>query len=369
MVSEPRVMSTPRHVDIAITGRCNLHCKYCFYADEMVALKDLPTERWLAFFEELGRLKVMDVTLTGGEAFTRPDLFQLIDGLIANQMRYDILSNGTLITEQVLAQFEVGKRRLRLDSIQVSIDGSCAEIHNLSRPASFDRALRGLRLLKEARFPVTVRVTINRHNVDDLENIAHLLLEDVGLPGFSTNEAFPMGSGKCSGESIILTRDQRQQAMDTLMALNERYEGRISAQAGPLALAKQFADIEARMARGETEMPGRGTLSACGGVFQKVDIQHDGTIVPCHMLPTLTMGMIGVDDLQEAWLHHPAINAVRQRRSIPTSSLETCRDCPYAGFCTAGCPGMAMNVTGKLNARDPLICYRIHRGEDPYYAL
>jgi SynChlorMet cassette radical SAM/SPASM protein ScmE len=365
-VPPPGLMSAPRSVDIAITGRCNLRCKYCFYADEMTALSDLPTERWLAFFEELGELAVQRVTLTGGELFTRPDLFQLIDGIIANRMRYGILSNGTLITEKVLAQFEVGKRRLRLDSIQVSIDGSRAEIHNKSRPNSFERALRGLRLLVENGFPTTVRVTINRHNVDDLENTARLLLEDVGLPGFSTNEAYPMGSGKCSGESVILTRDQRQQAMDTLMALNERYGGRISALAGPLALAREFADIEARMARGETEMPGRGNLTSCGSVFHKLGIQHDGTIVPCHLLSALTMGVIGVDSLQEAWLHHPAINTVRQRRSIPIRSLPTCRDCRYAGFCAGGCPGTGMSITGELNARDPMSCYRIHRGEEPY---
>jgi len=60
------LMPTPRSVNIAITGRCNLRCKYCFYADEMTALTDLPTERWLAFFDELGRLGVMDVCLTAG---------------------------------------------------------------------------------------------------------------------------------------------------------------------------------------------------------------------------------------------------------------------------------------------------------------
>ena len=84
-------MSSPKHVDIAITGKCNLACQYCFYADEMVAHTDLPTERWLSFFEELGRFGVMTVCLTGGEVFTRPDLFELIDGIIANRMRYSLL--------------------------------------------------------------------------------------------------------------------------------------------------------------------------------------------------------------------------------------------------------------------------------------
>jgi SynChlorMet cassette radical SAM/SPASM protein ScmE len=358
------VLRTPRSVDIAITGRCNLHCKYCFYADEMTALQDLPASRWLAFFAELGELSVQRVTLTGGEVFLRPDIFDLIDGVIANRMRYSLLSNGTLITEELLARFEIGKRRLRLDSIQVSIDGSRAEVHDRSRPNSFDRALRGLRLLVAHGFPATARVTINRHNVDDLPAIARLLLEDAGLASFSTNEAFPMGSGKCSGESVLLTRDQRQQAMDTLAELSVRYNGRISASAGPLALAGQFADIEARLARGEKQMPGRGTLSSCGGVFQKLDIEHNGAIVPCHLLPTLKMGTIGEDKLQDVWLHHPAINRVRQQRTIPVRSIETCSDCPYAGFCTAGCPGMVMVQTGELLARDPRSCYRIHRGDE-----
>lgn len=120
------VMPTPRSVNIAITGRCNLRCQYCFYADEMTSLADLPTQKWLDFFVELKQMGVTEVCLSGGEAFTRPDLFTLIDGVIANRMRYTLLTNGTLISETTLAQFDVGKRRLRLNSIQVSIDGSKA---------------------------------------------------------------------------------------------------------------------------------------------------------------------------------------------------------------------------------------------------
>jgi SynChlorMet cassette radical SAM/SPASM protein ScmE len=284
-------------------------------------------------------------------------------------MRYSLLSNGTLITEQVLDQFAVGKRRLRLDSIQVSIDGSRAEIHNRSRPNSFDRALRGLRLLVAADFPVTVRVTVNRHNVDDLEKIAHLLLEDVGLPSFSTNEASPCGILEREGAEVILTPSQREQAMETLTTLATQYDGRISAQAGPLALAHQFQRLEQEMAAGRTEIPGRGTLCACGGAFDKIDILHDGTIVPCVWLEDFHLGTIGEDDLQEIWLHHPVLAQMRNRRTIPLETLETCRGCPYQGFCTGGCPGVTMFLTGELNARNPMDCYRVHRGEDPYFSL
>jgi SynChlorMet cassette radical SAM/SPASM protein ScmE len=365
----PRVASALRSVDIAITGRCNIKCKYCFYADEMAALNDLPTERWLSFFEELGELAVQRVCLTGGEVFTRPDLFELIDGIIANRMRYNLLSNGTLITEETLNKFETGKRRLRLDFIQISIDGSQAEIHNRSRPNSFDQALRGLRLLVKSGFPATVRVTVNRHNVDDLEAIARLLLEDVGLPGFSTNEAFPCGIMGRQAERVMLTPVQRQRAMQILAELTDRYDGRISANAGPLALAREFRRIEEAIADGETGLPGRGTLCGCNGVFNKIDVMHDGTFVPCHVLPTFHLGTIGKDSLRQTWLEHPLMDAVRRRRSIPLQTLETCCDCPYLGFCTGGCPGIAFFLTGELNGRNPMDCYRVHRGEDPRYAL
>lgn len=351
----------PATLDIAITGRCNLKCGYCYYANEMVALGDLPTERWLEFFAEIGALGVQRVTLTGGEVFTRSDLWTMIDGVIANKMRYSLITNGTLIDEDAVAALRVGKRRLRLDSIQVSIDGSCAEIHNRSRPPdSFNRALRGLRLLVAHDFPVTVRVTINRHNVDDLENTAQLLLDDVGLSGFSTNEAELMGQAGCTGSRIALTEIERRRAMETLGALTTRYGGRISAAAGPLVRERSFKDIAARLERGETGMPGCGTLSACGSVFHKMAVLHDGTMVPCNMLPTLTMGVIGVNRLQDVWLHHPSVNVVRYRRQTPIRALETCRDCAYAGFCTGGCPGSVMAKTGRLYARDPWQCYRLH---------
>lgn len=352
----------PRSLDISLTGRCNLRCRYCFYSEAMAALSDLPTGRWQAFFAELGQLAVQRVTLSGGEVFTRSDLFLLIDALIEHRMRYTLLTNGTLLTEQTVAAFEQGKRRLRLDSIQVSMDGSCAEIHNRSRPPdSFDRALRGLRLLQEAGLPVTVRVTVNHHNLHDLENIAALLLDELGLPSFSTNEAEQMGSARCPGQDVVLNEDERRCACATLAALNNRYDGRISAAAGPLALANHFADIEGRMARGETAMPGCGTLSSCGGVFSKMAVLHDGTMVPCNLMPTLRMGVIGIDSLHDAWLRHPVINEVRRRRQIPLRSLDTCRDCEYTGFCAGGCPASVMAKFSRLNVADPDGCFRRFR--------
>ncbi len=355
----PGVPSAPVQIDASITGRCNLKCRYCFYSDSMEKAADLPTESWLDLFSEFGSIGVRRVCLSGGEPFVRSDLFTLIDSIIENKMRYSILTNGTLIDETALARFSEGKRRIRLDSIQISIDGSRAEIHDKSRPPrSFDKAIEVLRLLKKEGFPVTTRVTINRHNVGDLENIAALLIDDVGLNGFSTNEADFQGSARCPGQDIVLTTDERKQAMAALVAMNERYGGRIGAQAGPLSRAREMADISKRISAGETAKKGRGTLCSCGGVFTKMAVLHDGTFTPCNMLTDLTMGRFNEISLEKAWQTHPNINLVRERRKIPLGTLEECSDCEYAGFCTGGCPGTVMAKTGKLNSIDPLSCYK-----------
>jgi SynChlorMet cassette radical SAM/SPASM protein ScmE len=353
------LMPTPRSVDIAITGRCNLHCQYCFYADEMTARTDLSTAQWLAFFEQLGQLGVMDVCLTGGEAFTRRDLFELIDGVIANRMRYSMLTNGTLITERVLAEFEKGKRRQRLNSIQISIDGSTAEIHNLSRPHSFERAVRGLRLLKAADFPLTVRVTINRHNVNDLENIAHFLFEEIGLPSFSTNDAAPVGAGCQNAADISLTSHEQAKAMEIISRLLEKYPGRLQTQAGPQAKIRIHAEMEHARATGKkTSRWQMGFLSACGCTFSKIAIMHDGAIVPCHMLPGLIMGSISTDSIAEIWQNHPILQSLRERRNISMQEVRGCTGCDWAEYCNGSCPGLAHQLTGDFNRANPMDCYR-----------
>jgi SynChlorMet cassette radical SAM/SPASM protein ScmE len=212
-------------------------------------------------------------------------------------------------------------------------------------------------------------VTVNRHNVDDLENVAHLLLDEVGLPSFSTNEAYACGATDRTEGAVILTPDQREKAMDVLTRLANQYDHRISATAGPLVFAREIKMMDELLANGQTSIPGRGTLSSCGGVFSKLAVHHDGTIVPCHVLPTLVLGKIGENSLQDVWLNHPTMNALRQRRDIPLSSLDTCQDCIYQGFCAGGCPGGAVYANGDFNSRNPMDCMRILRGEELFVTL
>lgn len=354
------IREAPRALDLSLTGRCNLRCAYCFYADEMVGRRDLPAERWLTFFRELESLAVRNLTLSGGEIFMRSDLWELIDGLVDARMRYGILTNGTLLTEETIARLGQGGRRRRLDSIQVSIDGSRAEIHDASRgKGSFEKAIRGLRRLKAAGFPATARVTVNRHNVGDLENAVRLLLDDVGLARIGTNDAMPMGTGCARREDIVLLPEQRSEAMRTLVRLEQAYPGRIQATAGSLALWHMFREMEAARASGQkTRRWKMGCLSSCGCMFAKLAVHHDGMIVPCNMLAAAALGTIGETPIRALWQEHPLLKEMRGRGQIPMDQVPGCAGCEWFPYCSGGCPATEYTRTGDLYVANPECCYR-----------
>lgn len=106
-------------------------------------------------------------------------------------------------------------------------------------------------MLKGAGFPVVVRATLSRHNLHDLEALANLLLKEVGLAAFSTNEAFPMGAGCQTQGQISLTSPEKLQAIQTLECLLRRYPGPITAQAGPIAKLQMHAEMKHARRTGE----------------------------------------------------------------------------------------------------------------------
>lgn len=355
----PIASDGPRSVDLSLTGKCNLHCEYCFYADEMTGRSDLSASQWKTFFSELKAIGVRNVTLSGGEVFMRRDLWELLDELIDSRISYSMLTNGTLITEKTLEQFALGKRRSRLTSIQISIDGSCSEVHDASRGAgSFEKAVRGLRLLKEADFPLTVRMTINRCNVNDIEDTAAFLIETIGLASFSCNEAIALGTGCTRREEMTLTTAEKVKAMLTLERLGQRYPGRIQATAGPQVNLVRFRDMERAKATGWR--PGHwrmGSLTACGCAYGKLAVHHDGTIAPCNML-SIEIGKIGQDRISDIWKYHPILKQLRGRSAITLHTLPECRGCEWIELCNGSCPSTAFSRTRSLISANLDDCYR-----------
>ena len=350
-------IKTPRSVDIEITNDCNLRCKYCYhFTGPGDVREDVPTGEWLRFFEELGRCAVMDVYIEGGEPFFREDLRELIDGVVKNRMRFKLLSNGTLITDEAASYIASTGR---CDNVQVSIDGGSPQTHDLSRgKGSFHRAVAGINILRKHQIPVGARVTINRHNVRGLDEIAKFLLDDIGLPAFSTNSAGPMGLCRQNQEEMGLTVEDRQIAMESLLRLNKKYNGRIKAQAGPLADARQWRMMEQARREGRAQLPNCGFLSGCGGVMDKMAVRADGVMTPCTQMSHIELGRINRDDLMEVWQHHPELKRLRERAAIPLSTFEFCKGCEYMHYCTGNCPALAYATLKEDNHPSPDACLK-----------
>lgn len=350
-------MRSPRSIDVEITSRCNLRCKYCYYFENpAVEYSDLPPSGWLSFFEECRDAAVMHLCIAGGEPFLREDLREILDGVVRNRMRLSLLSNGGLIDDGI-AEYLAGTGRC--DCVQISIDGSRSETHDACRGrGSFDAAVRGLKTLQRHGVNAAVRLTITHHNVDDLESAAKFLLEDLGLNGFGTNSAGYLGACQRNAGGVMLSNDDRCQAMETLVRLNERYGGRISAAAGPLAEARMWREMEEKRRKDAPPSPRGGRLTACGCPTNKLAVRADGAYVICNMLAHTVLGWMNRDSLLEVWQTHPHLQAMRRRSEIPLDSFEYCRGCDYIGYCTGNCPGLAYSLTGKIDHPSPDACLR-----------
>lgn len=347
------LMKTPKSIEIDITGRCNLRCAYCSHFESAGDVNtDLPAEEWLNFFKELNECAVMDVTLSGGEPFIREDIKVIIDGIVKNRMRFSILSNGTLITDDI-SRFLADTRRCNY--VQVSIDGSVPETHDIMRgEGSFAKAVRGLKLLLKNKIDAKVRVTIHKYNYNRLEEVAKLLLEDIGLSSFSTNSASHMGLCKKNMGLTQLTAAEFSFAMEDLIRLNKKYKNRISGQAGPFASALQWLKMGKARKTGDSSIEG-GFLRSCGGAFSKLAVRSDGMIVPCIQIGHIELGRINKVKLKEVWTNHPELKNLRSRKNIPLTQFSYCRDCEYVKFCYGGCPATAYTFTEKTNSPSPAI--------------
>jgi len=352
------VMKWPRSVDMEITSFCNLRCAYCsHFSGPGDVDADLPLDAWLQFFEELGRCRVMNVTLSGGEPFLRQDLRAIIEGIVTNRMRFSILTNGTLIEDGMAAFLESTKR---CNLIQVSIDGAIDMTHDAFRgKGNFARAIQGVLTLQKFGLPASVRVTIHRKNVHELEAIARLLLEEIGLASFSTNAAGHMGLCRKNAAQTQLTPLEHSLAMATLLALADKYPGRISATAGPLADGRAWNEMEAARQENRPPMSGRGFLTGCSGPMQTLAVRADGAIVPCLQLGHMALGRINDDDLAALWQSHPELKILRERCHTPLHQFDFCRGCHYLPYCTGNCPATAYTLYGDVNHPAPDACLRL----------
>jgi uncharacterized protein len=195
MAQQMMTRTPPRfHVMAKPTGAiCNLDCSYCFfldkealYPDSHFRMTDAMLETYIQQLIEAHRSNQVTVAWQGGEptimgldfyrrAIALQDKHKKPGMTFANTLQ----TNGTLLTDEWCEFFKVNDYLIGL-----SIDGP-RELHDANRVdkggrGTFDKVMRGVRLLQKHRVDYNILTTVNGVNGDHPLEVYRFLRDEVG---------------------------------------------------------------------------------------------------------------------------------------------------------------------------------------------
>jgi len=173
----------PVEVSIEVTHRCPLECQHCYnnlpMHDAQARKQELSFEEHVRLLDELVDLGCLWLLYTGGEIFARKDFLEIYTEAKKRGFLITLFTNGTMITPRIadhLAEYPPF-------NIEITLYGATRETYEALTqiPGSFDRCMKGIRLLQERSLPLklkTVPTTINYHEVYEMKRIAE---EELGV--------------------------------------------------------------------------------------------------------------------------------------------------------------------------------------------
>jgi radical SAM protein with 4Fe4S-binding SPASM domain len=167
----------PVEVSIELTHRCPLECRHCYnnlpMSDANARAQELSFEEHVRLLDQLVDAGCLWLLYTGGEIFARKDFLDIYTQAKKRGFVITLFTNGTMINPRI-ADYLVEYRPF---SIEITLYGATRQTYEaLTRiPGSFDRCMRGIRLLTDRNLPLklkTVPTTINYHEVYDMKRFA-----------------------------------------------------------------------------------------------------------------------------------------------------------------------------------------------------
>lgn len=155
------------------TLACNASCDFCGSRCGEVFSKEIDASiicKTLKEIAEVGNPTEIMINVTGGEPLLRQDLFQVMAHADRLGFPWGMVTNGSLITEEVVGQM----KKTHMRTISISIDG-LYESHEQTRklPGSFLHIMEAIQILHEADFLDYIQITtvVTKKNLQDLEEM------------------------------------------------------------------------------------------------------------------------------------------------------------------------------------------------------
>jgi len=301
LVQRPVLRQSPqpslRYLELQITDACNLRCKHCYLVEgDSHELSLGQINRVLKEFEEMQGLRVL---ITGGEPLLH-NKFSEINEMLPDFFVLKVLfTNGLLLTREAL-------KSLKVDEIQVSIDGLESAHDRLRGAGTFARAHEAVKHALDAGFAVSVSTMVHRANLADFDAMERLF-KDLGIKDWTVDNPCPTGR------------------------LLENKEFYVSPEEGGKYLGYGYG--------GGLHSPGGGY--GCG--LHLMSVMANGKIAKCSFYEENAAGTVD-EGLVAVW------------SKIPPILLKdlSCR-CDFLEICRGGCRFRAELLEGK-GGKDPYRC-------------
>ena len=308
---------------LAVHSACNCRCVMCDIWKANAERREISSADLERHVDDIRRLRVRRVMLTGGEPLLHSNLWALSDRLRRLGIRV------TLVTTGLLLDRHAGQVARVCEDVVISVDGDQPTHDQIRRvPSGFDRIRVGVAALRarSASLVITGRCVVQRRNCGDLVAVVRatqelgldhvsFLAADVTTTAFGRPEPWDDARRRdvALGEADLVKLERAVEwLLDTCR--HEIESGYI--ENGPAAIR----DLH----RYYAALIGREALPAarCNAPWVSAVVEPGGVVRPCFFHPPY--GTIGEAGL-EALINSPAAGAFRRNLDVATDP--TCRTC------------------------------------------
>lgn len=190
-----------KSITVEITKKCNLSCRHCYMsAQQKQCADELSLGDWCRFFDEIKKKygTKISLSLTGGEAFVRKDIFDILRHIKKLGFHPTVVTNGLFLNAE-----NISFLKNHVSGVSISLDGF-QESHNYLRNASvFHQTVKNIRLFQESTsIPLMVKTTVYKKNINELEELYSFLL-DLKIYKWHFFAMEPVGRGFGNSEIIL----------------------------------------------------------------------------------------------------------------------------------------------------------------------
>ncbi len=333
------------HLQWHITERCNLKCKHCYFNPKFLK-NELTLEQLFSvldqYLEMVGKWGLSKertrVSITGGEPLERKDLFEFLERLYENRerTRYALMSNATKMDGKTARKI----KELGVYNVQVSLEGLEKANDAIRGKGSFEKAVRGIRALRNEGMDVSISMTTTKANLLEVPRMAEFC-ESEGISFMGIRRFVPIGRGRKMKELMLSPSEVKKlyyYVFSKNFELKERGSG----------FSMGLGCEDGLLAQNFHYNP-----EGCSAAYLSFSVMPNADVYPCRRLP-VKAGNALEESLLEIYYNSKKL---RELRNLNNAGKE-CRECPYWIECRGGAKCISAGYYGNAFAPDPQ-CWRL----------